>query len=338
MFQINDSRYIYNILLQLISSMIRSKHSFLSLLVLISIPILSFSQNNHKTVSSWDNTVNLSIRVCLTNGKMGYYVDVSHTLSKKYLLKKNNNYSSQLIFNTMLNIYTNTIGTEVYNENVNYKFSERFVGNMVFSPILALGCGRDIKSGVRYATFNGDAICGLRNVYNSSLHFGLNFIKNSKNRSQTVGTFGAKIDNFFFDYFNDGGPGIRHLGLSDLYDRYWTGGGRLGIQLKARHGYFKQLFQVTYLAYTGFSEEAFELSNALLLLNNYTNDFSQYLLNNGNFKISYSPQGKSFFEVGVQGEGGLFIQNEIHKFRREVLHHGLVKNKLYIGARYVNKI
>ena len=67
---------------------------------------------------------------------------------------------------------------------------------------------------------------GLVDNFNYSATIGTNFILNNNQRNQQVGFVQVRAGDFSFQTYNDFG-GFKKLGLSDGYDRWWTGGGNL---------------------------------------------------------------------------------------------------------------
>ena len=65
---------------------------------------------------------------------------------------------------------------------------------------------------------------GLVDNFNYSATIGTNFILNNNQRNQQVGFVQVRAGDFSFQTYNDFG-GFKKLGLSDGYDRWWTGGG-----------------------------------------------------------------------------------------------------------------
>ncbi|KIX21665.1 hypothetical protein SY27_08210 [Flavobacterium sp. 316] len=67
---------------------------------------------------------------------------------------------------------------------------------------------------------------GLEDHYKYSATLGTNFIFNNNNRNQQVGFLQVRAYDFSFQTYNDF-QGFKKIGISDGYDRWWTGGGNL---------------------------------------------------------------------------------------------------------------
>ncbi|NHN28048.1 hypothetical protein FIA58_020410 [Flavobacterium jejuense] len=67
---------------------------------------------------------------------------------------------------------------------------------------------------------------GLEDKYKYSATIGTNFILNNNDRNQHVGFVQLRASDFSFQTYNDFG-GFKKIGISDGYDRWWTGGGNL---------------------------------------------------------------------------------------------------------------
>src|SRR5690606_35077109 len=77
--------------------------------------------------------------------------------------------------------------------------------------------------------------------------------------TQRLGNIIVSVDNFYFNYYNDGGPINKFFG--DREDRYWTGGGVIGCKFVSE-GAVHHL-SLSFDKYTGFVKHAFEASGLL---------------------------------------------------------------------------
>lgn len=69
-----------------------------------------------------------------------------------------------------------------------------------------------------------DSGTGMEDRYRYSATVGTSLIFNNSNRNQHVGFVQLRVDDFSFQTYNDFG-GFKKIGISDGYDRWWTGGG-----------------------------------------------------------------------------------------------------------------
>jgi hypothetical protein len=73
-----------------------------------------------------------------------------------------------------------------------------------------------------------DSGTGLVDNYKYSATLGANLILNNSNRNQRVGFLQLRAGDFSFQTYNDFG-GFKKIGISDGYDRWWTGGGNITV-------------------------------------------------------------------------------------------------------------
>jgi len=71
-----------------------------------------------------------------------------------------------------------------------------------------------------------DSGTGMEDKYKYSATVGTSLIFNNSNRNQHVGFVQIRAQDFSFQTYNDFG-GFKKIGISDGYDRWWTGGGNL---------------------------------------------------------------------------------------------------------------
>jgi len=118
----------------------------------------------------------------------------------------------------------------------------------------------------------------LVNPYHFSVSLGTNLIFSTDHgkTAQRVGFINLHQGRFQFSYYNDGGYGINNLQLGDHYDRYYTGGGILSYSLDPNNQYVS-LIELGFHKFSGFTENAFNLSNlAGLSFVNYSDPAQQY--------------------------------------------------------------
>lgn len=113
--------------------------------------------------------------------------------------------------------------------------------------------------------FGDFVLPALRNPYQYSLSLGTNFIfSTDRNKtSQRVGFFNAHAKFLQVSYFNDGGVPMYQTNLGDRRDRYYTTG--LVISAHAKRNTAVDLVELSYYKFTGYTRNAFELSNKMYL-------------------------------------------------------------------------
>ncbi|MDB5022867.1 MAG: Toxin 23 [Mucilaginibacter sp.] len=118
----------------------------------------------------------------------------------------------------------------------------------------------------------------LINPYHFSASFGTNLVFSTDHGKsvQRIGFINLHQGRFQFSYYNDGGYGMNELQLGDHYDRYYTGGGILSYSLNPQNHYIN-LIELGFHKFSGFTENAFNLSNlAGLSFVNYKDSTQQY--------------------------------------------------------------
>ncbi|MBD1396837.1 hypothetical protein H9Q13_06645 [Pontibacter sp. JH31] len=113
--------------------------------------------------------------------------------------------------------------------------------------------------------FGDFVIPPLQNPFRNSVSVGTNFIFTSdkSKKNQRVGFVNVHLNRFQISYYNDGGIGISHTRIGDRKDRYYTGGA-----VVSYHGQphtVASLVEVSYHKHTGYTLNAFELSNKMYL-------------------------------------------------------------------------
>jgi Bacterial toxin 23 len=117
----------------------------------------------------------------------------------------------------------------------------------------------------------------LQNPYDYSISVGTNFIISSdKYRSdQRVGFLNLHLKKIQVSYYNDGGTPFEETFLGDGKDRFYTGGA-----LICYHGNSNKdlnLIELSFQKFTGYSKDAFEVSNKLdLAFVNYNKSEEKY--------------------------------------------------------------
>jgi hypothetical protein len=120
--------------------------------------------------------------------------------------------------NLAVNFYNGGLGSLSSNNNFNV--------DTVLSAKLTVGGGNGNPMDIRPLHLNSGT--GLVDNYKYSATIGSSLIINNNNRNQQVGFFQLKVMNSSFQTYNDF-QGFKKIGLSDGYDRWWTGGGNITI-------------------------------------------------------------------------------------------------------------
>jgi hypothetical protein len=129
--------------------------------------------------------------------------------------------------------------------------------NFIREQIINLGT----RNSPLYYYENNTLPC-LQNPYDGSVSIGKNIILqfgDTRPKLQSVGFFNGHFKELQISYYNDGGPILQWLG--DKKDRYNTGG--LTIALNLSRTIDINHYEVSYKKYTGYTKNAFEMSNNL---------------------------------------------------------------------------
>lgn len=160
--------------------------------------------------------------------------------------------------------------------------------------------------------FSNNAAPPLINPFSHSITLGFNYIiPTTKYKfSQRLAYVGFKIDKFQLGYFNDGGKGMNKIG--DRKDRNYTGG------LLFAYGFRKNVFldniELTYLKYTGYNKNTFEILSKLSF--GYTDyvDPDQEDFNRSKWSLNVQGADNQFaFNVDANNSTKLDLQHLIHK-------------------------
>jgi len=132
----------------------------------------------------------------------------------------------------------------------------------------------------------------LQNPYGNSLSLGTNIIFAAGREMQRVGFLNLHpYEPIQLSYYNDGTPfGI--MGLGDGKDRYYTGGGVLSYHAPLYTAVNQ--FEASYHKFTGFTLNAFELSNEMNLSYVYYDDQTQSDYNKSRWSFGLANVDKGF--------------------------------------------
>ena len=117
----------------------------------------------------------------------------------------------------------------------------------------------------------------LQNPYDYSISAGTNFIVSTDKykTSQRVGFLNLHINRLQASYYNDGGTPFDETYLGDSKDRFYTGGALISYQDNSDKGI--NLIELGFKKFTGYTKNAFEVSNKMdLAFVNYNNPEQKY--------------------------------------------------------------
>lgn len=192
-----------------------------------------------------------------------------------------------------LSLFHNHIGTSVFKE-----FNSTLFPNLAFSygAFLSTGERAGEKEDTRWEryqiqpVFTSGFANSFRNTYRYSLGLGTTYLwqQGGKNKygqrtkaiMQKIGNVMLGTGHFYLTYYNDGGPFLSLFG--DKEDRYWTGGLAIGYNLPDNHS-----IEVNYDKYTGFTENAFQVSGLFFNDNVVYKDLLETSFNTGKYGFRY---------------------------------------------------
>lgn len=143
--------------------------------------------------------------------------------------------------------------------------------------------------------FSDFAACPLQNPYDYSFSLGTNFVftSDANKCSQQVGFLGIMFaQGAQITYYNDGTP-FNRIRTGDYRDRYYTGGAMLSYT-RARGSLSRfdaYQFELSYQKFSGYTQDAFELSNALNTSNTDYKDVAQSYYNKSLWKFNIQSMG-----------------------------------------------
>jgi hypothetical protein len=178
----------------------------------------------------------------------------------------------------------------------------------------------------------------LQNPFNYSLSVGTNFIFtpfNKEKADQRIGFINFHARSFQVSYYNDGGSGISELGLGDKRDRYYTGGAVL-----AWHGQPYTALSTIVLSYhkfTGYTKNAFEVSNKLFLNYMTYQDPDQKYYNKSLLSVSAGNPSQGYeAKINSYNSVSLDFQHFIHSNLFNAFHMVPYKPYVSVSGSYHN--
>jgi Bacterial toxin 23 len=125
--------------------------------------------------------------------------------------------------------------------------------------------------------FSNFSYPALQNPYDYSISAGTNFIFSTDKykSSQRVGFLNLHVNNLQVSYYNDGSTPFDQTYLGDGKDRFYSGGTLISYHGNSNKGI--NLVELSFNKFTGYTKNAFEVSNKLdLAFVNYNNTEEKY--------------------------------------------------------------
>jgi len=123
--------------------------------------------------------------------------------------------------NFAINVYNGGIGALEDSNNINL--------DAILTGKITAGAGHGNAMDVY--PLHLDSGTGMEDRFKYSATIGTNFILNNSGRNQQVGFLQLRAGDFSFQTYNDF-SGFKKIGISDGYDRWWTGGGNITLGAK----------------------------------------------------------------------------------------------------------
>lgn len=156
----------------------------------------------------------------------------------------------------------------------------------------------------------------------------------TSDRHQQVGNFNLGLGPVQLDYSNDG-PFFDKMVFSsgDAYDRWWTGGGHIGVYLPSDHALVTEIV-LRYDKFTGFQQNAYEVARQLRLDYIPYIDAREAFKNQGGYNITVGFQNNLNIGFNVFEVGRFDMQNLIHTTLGMPFHQPQLKTRQSVCYGY----
>jgi hypothetical protein len=191
-------------------------------------------------------------------------------------------------------------------------------------------------------TFNNTPAYNMKLYHEDAAITSMTLIFNNHKRHQVINSITLSTRQVSINYYNDSGPIVEWLPLSDKYDRYWTGGIEFLGHLE--NGY--NVIELGFDQFTGYSPLMYEFSSILgLSITEYKSDkktASSTSMNSSAYHLRVGLSPDIYIDAGVMGslrnDSGngrstyYGLQDIIHILTGVALHPNNDSNKLYLGT------
>ncbi|MBK8921115.1 MAG: hypothetical protein IPM81_06330 [Saprospirales bacterium] len=228
-----------------------------------------------------------------------------------------------VVYQFNANLYRGGLGNSLlYSDQNNHQF------DLVNAFSLTIGQGSYAFPRPVY-TWTPNYAQSIINTYRHSLTLSTNFLWNNHRRSQQIGALCLSSGDVMLGYYNDGLP-FNLIGLSDGFDRYWTGGGFLHVIVQPTRYQTIMRFD----KFTGFVRDAFELANALRLRYALYSDLNQMAFNQGRLSLTVIHPSRAAFSASLYNR--FDVQDLIHRSMRIAYHPNIYRWRFMLGGQYWN--
>ncbi len=247
-----------------------------------------------------------------------------------------------LHYGPSVSIYTKTIGA-----NLNPLVGDIQI-DFTNSFSIGAGWGKNMPYLKQLRTLHNGDYYNLITNQRYAIFLTTNFLLNNHRRNQILGAVSGTFGDVGVTYNNDAVP-FNKLGLSDGFDRYWTGGGTMFVH----HPKGYNTFEFGYDQYTGYKPLLYELANIIgisvpLYGNSELSDSASRrarMPNNFNTSIYQLKIGTGKYtsvDIGFAGamidRKGRFwgVQDWIHLNGHYPFHPNKDYTRFFIGGTYTN--
>jgi hypothetical protein len=154
-------------------------------------------------------------------------------------------------------------------------------------------------------------------------------VQKGYNFNQTLGQIQIRLNNLQLGYYNDATP-FNKICFGDGYDRYFTGGGYLKINIDSKEPYNFQ-FGYEFEKFTGYQQNAFELNNILAF---------EYIIMSDIIELKKNSNISRLYVTTTKSENFNFNLNIIYSFRdykndiQDFIHKYISSNPIFRTHSY----
>ncbi len=280
---------------------------------------------------------NGQLRLCISGG-MARAIDVNRPVNNVHE-KLGNTGSSyvapplMLVFQPELLIFRGGLGSSLMvgeREKIRAELRNSFAVLAGFSNVRSDGTFSKSKAyGRPISKIEANSQAALYDPYGVSATLGTTFISGLGKADvvhQQVGNFNFGLGPLQLDYSNDGPFFETKLAQGDAYDRWWTGGGHVGVYLPSDHALITEIV-LRYDKFTGFQQNAYEVARQLRLDYIPYIDKREAFKNQGGYNLTIGFENNMYFGMNLFEVGRIDMQNLIHTGLGMPLHQPQLKTR-----------
>lgn len=233
-----------------------------------------------------------------------------------------------------IEFYRGGLGTSLLNEE---KFKINIELRNSFTLLAGFEDGLEVAGKPAFVNVGTDA-SSLIDPLDYSFSLGTIFINGiNHSRHQRIGNLALSIANWNVHYYNDGPP-FHALGLSDRYDRYWTGGGQMGVYFKNDKAFITDVV-LRFDNYTGYQLNLYEVGSLLQIDNLPYKLKEQQMFNQARFQYKIGIRNNIYVNWSIFEPFYSDIQNLIHyHISVSPFHARPYENRRTLGLEYIYRL